>query len=110
MKRYDVPRVVFINKLDRMGADPWKSIAAVRERLDLSCAAVQINIGIENGLEGVVDLIKMKACYFDGESGETVRYEDIPANLKDFAIEKKLELLSVLADHEESMEEYFLEE
>ncbi len=52
----------------------------------------------------------MKACYFDGESGETVREEDIPDNLKDFAIEKKLGLLSVLADYEESMEEYFLEE
>ena len=61
-------------------------------------------------MDGVVDLIKMKACYFDGESGETVRYEEIPDNLKDFAIEKKLELLSVLADFEESMEEYFLEE
>ena len=110
MKRYDVPRVVFINKLDRMGADPWKSIESIRDRLDLSCAAVQVNIGIENGLEGVVDLIEMKARYFDGDSGETMRTEEIPENLKEFCIEKKLELISVLAEYEEAMEEYFLEE
>jgi elongation factor G len=50
MKRYSVPRVIFINKLDRMGADPWNCIDNVRDRLGLNCAAVQINIGIENGL------------------------------------------------------------
>jgi elongation factor G len=50
MKRYNVPRVIFVNKLDRMGADPWHSIQSVRDRLDLNCAAVQVNIGIENGL------------------------------------------------------------
>jgi len=110
MRRYDVPRLVFINKLDRMGADPWSSIDSVRDRLDLCCAAVQVNIGVENGLEGMVDLIKMKACYFDGDSGETVREEEIPEKLKELCIEKKLELISVLAEHEEKMEEYFLEE
>ena len=110
MKRYDVPRVVFINKLDRMGADPWEAIDSVRERLDLSCAAVQVNIGIENGLEGVVDLVEMKAIYFDGTSGTAVREEEIPEKLKEFCIEKKLELISVLAEYEESMEEHYLEE
>ena len=50
MKRYNVPRIVFINKMDRMGADPWHCIETVRERLSLNCAALQINIGIENGL------------------------------------------------------------
>ena len=50
MKRYNVPRVIFINKLDRMGADPWNCIDTIRDRLDLHCAAIQINIGIENGL------------------------------------------------------------
>lgn len=50
MKRYNVPRVIFINKLDRMGADPWNCIETVRDRLGLNCAAVQVNIGVENGL------------------------------------------------------------
>ena len=70
MRRYDVPRLIFINKLDRMGADPWEAITSVRERLGLACAAVQVNIGVENGLQGIVDLVEMKANYFDGESGE----------------------------------------
>ena len=78
MKRYDVPRIIFVNKLDRMGADPWMAIEGARDRLGLNCAAVQVNIGVENGLEGVVDLVKWKAVYFDGDSGEVVREEVIP--------------------------------
>lgn len=78
MKRYDVPRIIFVNKLDRMGADPWEAIEGARARLGLNCAAVQVNIGIENGLEGVVDLVRWKAYYYDGASGEEVREEDIP--------------------------------
>ena len=81
MKRYDVPRLVFVNKLDRMGADPWNAIEEVRSRLGLCAAAVQVNIGLENGLEGVVDLVTMKAIYFDGDSGEHIRQEEIPENL-----------------------------
>lgn len=111
MKRYDVPRIIFINKLDRMGADPWAAIEGARDRLGLNCAAVQINIGVENGLEGVVDLIKWKAYYFDGDNGEFVREEPIPDKLIELATEKKLELISCLAEcGEEQMEEYFLEE
>ena len=55
-------------------------------------------------------MVKMKAYYFDGDSGETIREEEIPEDLKEKCIEKKLELISVLAEHEEKMEEYFLEE
>lgn len=110
MKRYDVPRLVFINKLDRMGADPWTAIEQVRERLGLQAAAVQVNIGVENGLNGVIDLIKMKACYFDGDNGETIREEEIPEDLKEIAIEKKLELIGTLAEFDEKMEEYYLDE
>lgn len=111
MKRYNVPRIVFVNKLDRMGADPWMAIDGARSRLGLNCAAVQVNIGIENGLEGVIDLVKWKAYYFDGDSGEMVREEEIPADLLELATEKKLELLSTLAEcGDEKMEEYFLEE
>jgi len=66
MKRYNVPRIIFVNKLDRMGANAETAIIGARERLGLNAAAVQVNIGIENGLDGVVDLVKWKACYFDG--------------------------------------------
>ena len=86
MKRYAVPRIIFINKMDRLGANPWMCIDAIRNRLGIKCAAAQINIGIENGLQGVVDLIKMKALYFDGDQGQTVREEDIPADLLEFAL------------------------
>ena len=110
MKRYDVPRLVFVNKLDRMGADPWSAIDQVRDRLGLCAAAVQVNIGIENGLEGVVDLVTMKALYFDGDSGEVIREEEIPDNLKDLCVEKKLELIGTLAEIDESMEEYYMDE
>jgi elongation factor G len=101
MRRYDVPRLIFINKLDRMGADPWEAIQSVRDRLGLSCAAVQVNIGVENGLQGIVDLIEMKANYFDGDSGEQIRSEEIPESLMDTCIEKKLELIGTLADFDE---------
>ena len=81
-----------------MGADPWMAIEGARDRLGLNCAAVQVNIGVENGLEGVVDLVKWKAVYFDGDSGEVVREEVIPDKLMEFATEKKLELISCLAE------------
>lgn len=111
MKRYDVPRILFINKLDRMGADPWMAIEAARDRLALNAAAVQVNIGVENGLEGVVDLVKWKATYFDGDNGEIIREEDIPADLVELCKEKKLDLLSCLAEcGDEKMEEFYLDE
>lgn len=110
MKRYKVPRLVFINKLDRLGAEPWKAIDGVRERLDLNAAAIQINIGVENGLEGVVDLITMDAIYFDGGDGGNVRKETIPDSLKEMAKEKKLELIAALAENDPSMEEYYMDE
>jgi len=77
----------------------------------LNAAAVQVNIGIENGLEGVVDLVNWKAYYFDGDNGEHVREEEIPESMLEVCKEKKLELISSLAEcGEEAMEEYFLDE
>ena len=110
MKRYDVPRLVFINKLDRMGADPWTALEQVRDRLGLTAAAVQVNIGIENGLEGVIDLVNWQAIYFDGDSGEVIRTAEIPEAHIDLCIEKKLELIGTLAEVDEAMEEYYMEE
>lgn len=89
MKRYNVPRIIFINKLDRAGANPWNCIEGVRERLGLNCAAVQVNIGVENGLQGVIDLLRMKAIYFEGEKGETPTERDIPKEMLELVNEKK---------------------
>jgi elongation factor G len=110
MKRYNVPRLVFVNKLDRMGADPWAAVTGVRERLGLNASALQVNIGVENGLEGICNLINMKAYWFDGPSGVDIREGEIPADLLDLCKEKKLELIGCLAENDENMEEYFLME
>src|SRR5210317_1361169 len=82
MKRYNVPRIAFINKLDRTGSNPFRVIKDLRDKLRHNAVAVQIPIGLENDLEGVVDLITMKAYYFDGDNGENVREEAIPENLQ----------------------------
>lgn len=110
MKRYSVPRVIFINKLDRAGADPWFCINSIRDRLGLNAAPVQVNIGIENGLQGVVDLVKMKALYFEGEKGTEVIEKDIPADMEAVVKEKKMELIASLAEHDPNIEEYYLNE
>lgn len=69
MIRYHVPRIIFVNKLDRMGANPWSAIQAVREKLGLTCAAVQIPIGSDDRMRGLVDIIHRKAYYFEGQNG-----------------------------------------
>lgn len=69
MRRYDVPRVSFINKMDRQGANPWKVIDQIRNKLKKPAAAVQVPIGEEGGLRGVVDLLRMKALYNEGPKG-----------------------------------------
>jgi elongation factor G len=69
MMRYDVPRIIFINKLDRMGANPFNAIDSVRVKLGLVCAAVQIPIGTDDKLKGIVDIVHEKAYYFDGANG-----------------------------------------
>ena len=82
LKRYNVPRIAFINKCDRTGANPFKVTNQLREKLDLNAVLVQIPIGLEDKLEGIIDLISMKAVYFDGEAGTELRYAEIPAHLK----------------------------
>ena len=75
MKRYKVPSIAFINKCDRSGADPARVIAQLRAKLGHNAVALQIPIGLEMNFQGVVDLVDMKALYFDGENGEVVRVE-----------------------------------
>eukprot|EP00741_Cyanophora_paradoxa_P009339 tig00000144_g9047.t1 len=108
MKRYNVPRLAFINKLDRMGSNPWKVIDQLRTKLHINCAAVQIPIGLEGNHAGVVDLIDEEALYFEGPNGETIRKEAIPAELAAQAAEKRAELIQHLADIDDHIAELFL--
>ncbi len=110
MKRYKVPRIAFINKMDRTGANPDKVISMIREKLNVTPCPLQIPIGKESTFEGVVDLIEMRACYFDGEDGEVVRYEPIPEALADKAKTARQEMLETLSMSSDEMMSMLLEE
>ena len=110
MKRYNVPRLAFVNKLDRSGANPFRVLGMVREKLRLNAVLVQIPIGVEDKLEGVVDLVKMKAYYFSGDDGEVITEKDIPADLVDQAKEYRAEMIGKIADFDEGIGEKFLME
>lgn len=111
MKRYNVPRISFINKMDRMGANPFKAIDQINTKLKIPAAAVQVPIGAEDEFEGVVDLIRMKAIYNEGPRGEIiVEKDEIPDKVKDIVQERRKKLIETLADVDDEMAELFLEE
>ncbi|MCF8057347.1 MAG: elongation factor G [Desulfocapsa sp.] len=110
MDRYNVPRISFINKCDRTGANPERVTGQLQDKLGLNAHMLQIPIGLESDLDGVVDLVAMKALYFDGENGETIREEEIPADLKDAADEKREELLDAVSMFSDELMEAMLEE
>ncbi|MCA9079874.1 MAG: elongation factor G, partial [Planctomycetaceae bacterium] len=101
MKRYKIPRIAFVNKMDRTGADFNKVVGQVRDKLGLNAIPIQMPIGEGANFKGVIDLIDMEACYYDGDNGEDVRYEAIPAELQDaahLARQEMLESLSMFSD------------
>ncbi len=106
---YRVPRVVFVNKMDKIGADFEYSIGTIIDRLGVNAAAIQWPIGAENAFNGIIDLIEMKAHYYDGESSETPEIKEIPADLKDTAEAKRMELIEALADFDEELMMLYLE-
>ena len=111
MRRYNVPRVSFINKMDRMGANPFKAVEQINQKLRIPAAALQVPIGGEDTFEGVVDLIRMKAIYNDGPKGEIIRESDeIPESVQALAKEKRLVLIETLADVDDEIAEIFLDE
>ncbi len=109
MTRYNVPRLAFINKCDRTGANPEKVTRQLRDKLELNAHLLQIPIGLENDLKGVVDLVTMRAVYFDGDNGEDIREETIPAELLAAAEEKRESLLEELSMFSEELMEALLE-
>ena len=109
--KYKVPRLCFINKLDRMGASFENSLKSIHNRLTKNAVPVTIPIGLEENFKGVIDLITVKAVYFEGDKGEIVKYEEIPSELKDYAEEYRNFMLEKLAEaDEEFMEKYFANE
>jgi len=110
MKRYQVPCIAFINKCDRNGADPFRVIDQLRETLNHNAVAIQIPIGLEADLEGIIDLISMKAVYFDGEFGDIIRTEDIPDSLMETAIEKRDALVDAASIFSDELTEAVIEE
>jgi len=107
--KYAVPRICFVNKLDRMGASFEKSFNSIVKKLTKNAVAVQIPMGLEEKLAGVVDLIKMKAIYFEGEKGLQVVEKDIPEEFKNEAEEWRKKMIEKIAGEDDALTEKFLE-
>lgn len=111
MRRYNVPRISFINKMDRMGANPFKAIDQINYKLKIHAAAVQVPIGTEDNFRGVVDLVRMKTLYAEGSRGERIVSKDeIPEEVKALAQERRAKLIETLADVDEEIANLFLDE
>jgi elongation factor G len=110
MKRYGVPRIAFINKMDRQGADPARVITDLREKLNLNIVPIQLAMGTGADHAGVVDLITMEAITFDGKAGETVTRGEIPAEHAELAEVARQEMLEALSMFNDEMMELLLEE
>jgi elongation factor G len=109
MKRYGVPRICFINKMDRAGANPVRGRNMLRDKLKHNAHFINYPIGAEDGFEGVIDLVRMRAIYYDGENGEILREEDIPAEYQAPAEQYREELIAALGDFDDKIAEKYLE-
>lgn len=110
MKRYNVPFLTFINKLDRMGANPSRALQQLRTKLNHNAAFVNIPIGLEGNMRGIIDLVEERSMYFDGPFGQTIRYDEIPADFRAEAADRRQELVESVANADEILGEMFLEE
>jgi elongation factor G len=110
MRRYNVPRLAFVNKLDRQGANPFRVRNQLREKLRLNAHLVQIPIGLEDRLTGLVDLVEMRAYTFHGDNGEIIEEIPIPDDLKEQAAQHREELLDAVSLLDDRVAEAMLEE
>jgi elongation factor G len=108
MRRYNVPRLAFINKLDRAGANPYRVSQMLREKLQHNAVMMQIPIGEEDRFKGTVDLLTRKAWFFEGPNGEDIRIEDCPADLEEEMEKYRGILMEALADFNDDIAEKFL--
>ncbi len=107
--RYQVPRICFINKLDRVGADFEASLKSIWDRLTPNAVAMQLPIGLEENHKGIIDLIKMKACYFEGDYGEQAKETEIPDDLKEQAKEYREKMIEKIVEQDDKLTEKYLE-
>ncbi len=110
MKRYKVPCIAFVNKCDRSGANPIRVAKQLQEKLGHNSLVMQLPIGLEADFEGLIDLIAMKAVYFDGDKGDTVRLEEIPADLMQSALDYREILMDQASMFSDELTEAILEE
>ncbi len=109
--KYRVPRIIFINKMDRMGADFGKVVAAIRDRLGAHPIPVQIPIGREEGFRGIIDLIRMKSIIYDEYSlGDTFTVGEIPSEFRDVSRKERDKLIELLADYDEDLMRKYVNE
>ncbi len=109
--KYQVPRMVFVNKLDRAGADFLRVVEQIKNRLGANCVPIQLNIGAEDEFAGVIDLVKMKKInWSEADQGTTFTYEDIPADMLDLAEEWRMNMVEAAAEASEDLMEKYLEE
>jgi len=107
--RYSVPRIVFVNKMDRTGANFYKVHGQIRDRLRSNAVPIQLPIGSEDTFKGIVDLVKMKAYFYNNDSGTDVEETEIPADMVDVAQEYRLKLVESVAETEDALTEKYLE-
>ncbi len=108
MKRYNVPRLAFVNKMDRAGANALRVAGQLKEKLGHNVVMMVLPIGAEDRFQGVVDLIREKAVYFDGDNGENIREDEVPADMKDQVAEYRQKMVETLADVDDAIAEKFL--
>jgi elongation factor G len=109
MKRYKVPRLCFINKMDRAGANPFRGVQMLRDKLRHNAHLVMYPIGAEDNFQGMVDLVQMKAFYFDGENGENIREEAIPADIAEECQKYRENLIAAVGEFDENIGMKYLE-
>ncbi len=106
---FKVPRIIFANKMDKMGADFEYSLKTIKDRLGVNFKAIEWPIGAESEFNGVIDLVNMKAYHYDGEQAENATEIDIPENLKEIAASKREELIDTVAEFDDEMMETYLD-
>jgi len=110
MTRYHVPRIAFVNKMDRAGADPVRVMNQLRDKLGHNAHLIAYPIGAEDQFKGIIDLVEMKAYFYEGDNGENIRIEEIPADLLSKAKEYHHELIAAMGDFDDDVAALYLED
>jgi len=108
--RYHVPRIIFVNKLDRTGADYFKVIADVNEKLKAPALAMQIPVGVSENFKGIIDVLTRKMAIFEGDMGETIIWSDVPSEYNDQLEELRIKIIEAASDFDDVLQDKFLNE